>query len=164
MCACSVAQSCTTLCDPTDHSLSDSSVRGIFQTGIVEWVTIFSSRGIYNHRGEIKSQLILLTASRTKFPCITSLSFNFFICYMRIIRLLSHRALRVVMRIKWYNTCEVLNTQPGTNKVSSHHLCVGGSTAQRCQVQALCLMCSEVGPWIVCITSLSLHFSFLKLK
>lgn len=35
VCACSVAQSCTTLCDPTDHSLSHSSVRGIFRTGIM---------------------------------------------------------------------------------------------------------------------------------
>ena len=84
-----------------DHSLSDSSVHGIFQTGIVEWFAIFYSRGIYNQIGEIKkSQLILLTASRTKFSYIISLSFNFFICYIRIIRLLSHRALRVVMRIK----------------------------------------------------------------
>ena len=164
MCASSVTQSCTTLCDPMDHCLWDSSVHGIFQTGIVEWVAIFYSRGIYNQIGEIKSQLILLTASRTKFSYIISLSFNFFICYTRIIRLLSHRDLKVVMRIKWYNTCEVLNTQPGTNKVSSHHLRVGGSTAQRCQVQALCLMCSEVGPWIVCFMSLSLRFSFVKLE
>ena len=75
-------------------------VHGIFQTGIVEWVAVFYSRGIYNQIGEIKSQLILLTASRTKFSYIISLSFNFFICYTRIIRLLSHRDLKVVMRIK----------------------------------------------------------------
>ena len=35
-----VAQSCPTLCDPTDCSPPASSVRGIFQTRILEWVAI----------------------------------------------------------------------------------------------------------------------------
>ena len=38
-------QSCLTLCDPMDHSLPGSSVHGIFQARILEWVTISSSRG-----------------------------------------------------------------------------------------------------------------------
>ena len=40
----SVAQSCPTLCDPMDCSLPGSSVHGIFQSKILEWVAI-SSRG-----------------------------------------------------------------------------------------------------------------------
>ena len=32
------AQSCSTLCDPMDYSSPDSSVHGIFQTKILEWV------------------------------------------------------------------------------------------------------------------------------
>ena len=43
--ACSVAQSCLTLCDPMDCSLPGSSVHEIFQARILEWVVIFSSRG-----------------------------------------------------------------------------------------------------------------------
>ena len=40
-----VTQSCTTLCNPTDCSLPGSSVRGIFQARILEWVAIsFSTR------------------------------------------------------------------------------------------------------------------------
>ena len=35
-----VAQSCPTLCDPMDHSLPGSSVHGIFQAKILEWVAI----------------------------------------------------------------------------------------------------------------------------
>ena len=35
-----VAQSCTTLCDPTDYSLPGSSVQGIFQARVLEWVAI----------------------------------------------------------------------------------------------------------------------------
>ena len=39
-----VAQSCLTLCDPMDCSLPESSVHGIFQTRILEWVAISFSR------------------------------------------------------------------------------------------------------------------------
>ena len=43
-CLCSVAQSCPALCNPFDCSLPDSSVHGIFQARILEWVAISSSR------------------------------------------------------------------------------------------------------------------------
>ena len=42
---CMRAQSCLTLCDPMDSSLPDSSVYGIFQARIPEWVAISFSRG-----------------------------------------------------------------------------------------------------------------------
>ena len=38
-------QSCLTLCSPTDDSPRGSSVRGISQARILEWVAISSSRG-----------------------------------------------------------------------------------------------------------------------
>ena len=40
-----VAQLCPTLCDPMDYSLSGSSIRGIFQARVLEWVAISFSRG-----------------------------------------------------------------------------------------------------------------------
>ena len=40
-----VAQSCPTLCYPMDCSLPGSSVLGIFQARILEWIAISSSRG-----------------------------------------------------------------------------------------------------------------------
>ena len=40
-----VAQSCPTLCDPMDCSLQRSSVRGIIQARVLEWVAISFSRG-----------------------------------------------------------------------------------------------------------------------
>ena len=40
----SVAQSCPTLCDPMDCSLPGSSIHGIFQARILEWVAIPFSR------------------------------------------------------------------------------------------------------------------------
>ena len=39
-----VIQSCPTLCDPIDYSPPGSSVSGIFQARILEWVAISSSR------------------------------------------------------------------------------------------------------------------------
>ena len=39
-----VSQSCLTLCDPMDHSLSGSSVHGILQARILECVAIPFSR------------------------------------------------------------------------------------------------------------------------
>ena len=42
---CVCAQSCPTLCNSTDYSSSGSSVHGILQAIILEWVAISSSRG-----------------------------------------------------------------------------------------------------------------------
>ena len=39
------SQSCLTLCDPMDCSLSGSSVHGILQVRILEWITIPTSKG-----------------------------------------------------------------------------------------------------------------------
>ena len=40
-----VAQSCLTLCNPLDCSLPGSSVHGIFQARVLEWIAISFSRG-----------------------------------------------------------------------------------------------------------------------
>ena len=42
--SCEVAQSCPTLCNPTDCSLPSSSVHRIFQARVLEWVAISFSR------------------------------------------------------------------------------------------------------------------------
>ena len=48
VCACACAhvhaELCPILCDPIDCSLPDSSVRGIFQARVLEWVAISYSR------------------------------------------------------------------------------------------------------------------------
>ena len=45
VCVCLVAQLCQTLCNPTDCNLPGSSVHGILQARILEWVAFPSSRG-----------------------------------------------------------------------------------------------------------------------
>ena len=44
-CESEVAQSCPSLCDPMDCSLPHSSIHGIFQARVLEWVAISFSRG-----------------------------------------------------------------------------------------------------------------------
>ena len=44
-------QSCLTLCDPMDYSLPGSSVNGISQARILEWVAISSSRSVWLELG-----------------------------------------------------------------------------------------------------------------
>ena len=48
---CEVAQLCPTLCDPVDCSLPGSSIHGIFQARVLEWVAISFSRGILMSQG-----------------------------------------------------------------------------------------------------------------
>ena len=50
MCVC--AQLCLPFCSPQDCNLPASSVHGIFQTRILEWVAISSSRGSSQLRGQ----------------------------------------------------------------------------------------------------------------
>ena len=67
LCAHLVAQSCPTLCDPLDCSLPGSSVHGIFQGRILEWVAISSSRGSSQPR------------DWTCFSCVSCIAGRFFI-------------------------------------------------------------------------------------
>ena len=46
-----VPQSCPVLCDPMDSSQLSSSVHGIFQARILEWVAISFSRGVFPTQG-----------------------------------------------------------------------------------------------------------------
>ena len=57
---CSVTQLCPILCNPTDCSPPGSSVHGILQARILEWVAISSSRGIFPTQGSNPCLLRLL--------------------------------------------------------------------------------------------------------
>ena len=50
-----VAKSCPTPCDPNDYSLPDSSVHGLLQTRILEWVAVPSLRDLTNLGIELRS-------------------------------------------------------------------------------------------------------------
>ena len=46
VCMCSVAQLCLAVCGPMDYSLPGSSVHGIFQVRILEWIPDSYSRDL----------------------------------------------------------------------------------------------------------------------
>ena len=58
-----VAQLCPTLCNPVDCNLPGSSIHGILQTRILEWVAISFSRGSSQFRDQ------------NHIPCIGSMVF-----------------------------------------------------------------------------------------
>ena len=53
-------QSSPTLCDPVDCSPPGSSVRGILQARILEWIAMLSSRGSSRPKDGIRASLCLL--------------------------------------------------------------------------------------------------------
>ena len=78
-----IAQLCSTLCDPMDCSLPDSSVHGILQARILEWVAILFSKGLSltqgSNLGFLHYRLALYHLShqgspKTSFSSVQSLS------------------------------------------------------------------------------------------
>ena len=75
--ACYVLQSCLTLCDPMNCSLPGSSVHGILQARILEWVVISSSRRSSLTQGSSLCLLCLLhwqAGSLSLAPCKLEIS------------------------------------------------------------------------------------------
>ena len=63
-------QSCLTLCNPMDLCLSDSSVYGILQAGIVEWVAMSSSSGLFLTQGSNPHLFCLLHWQAVSLPVV----------------------------------------------------------------------------------------------
>ena len=61
-------QSSSTLCDPMDSSLPGSSVHGIFQARILEWVAMSSSRGSFRDRTQSLIPVYLFTFFSPIYP------------------------------------------------------------------------------------------------
>ena len=61
---CLVTQSCLTLCNPVDCSPPASSVHGILQVRILEWVAMSSSRGSSQPRDRLQEDSLLSEPSR----------------------------------------------------------------------------------------------------
>ena len=78
--ACSVAQTCPTLCDPMDCSLLGFSVQGIFQARMLGWVAI--SNSIQTHNTvllPVVAALSTTSSSNVLFAsCTASCSVNLF--------------------------------------------------------------------------------------
>ena len=90
VCVCEVAQSCLTLCDPVDCSLPGSSVHGILQARILEWVAIAFSRGSSQPRDRTRvscfaGRRFILWATREAFYGLKiSLQSSFRFCWFPV--------------------------------------------------------------------------------
>ena len=67
---CLLPQSCPTLCDPVDYSPPGSSVHGIFQARILEWVAISYSRGSSQSRDQTHISCISCIGRRIFFTTV----------------------------------------------------------------------------------------------
>ena len=67
----SVTQSCLTLCDPTDCSPPGSSVYGIFQARLLDWVAISSSRGSSQSRDQTSVSCVSCIGRQIRYHCAT---------------------------------------------------------------------------------------------
>ena len=65
---CLVVKSCLTLCDPIVCSLPSSSVHGVLQARIQEWVAIFLLHGIFLTQGPNPCILCLLHCMWILYP------------------------------------------------------------------------------------------------
>ena len=65
------AQSCPTLCNPMDWSPPGSSIHGILQARILEWVVISSSRGSSQPRGRTHISCISCNGRQVLYHCAT---------------------------------------------------------------------------------------------
>ena len=63
-CMCLVAQLCPTLCDPMDWNPPGSSVHGILQARILEWVAISSSKESSQPRDQTHVSCVSCIAGR----------------------------------------------------------------------------------------------------
>ena len=70
-CVCSVAQSCPTLCDPMDCSPPGSSVHGILQARIWEWVAISFSRASSQPRDQTRVSCVSCIGRWVPYHCIS---------------------------------------------------------------------------------------------
>ena len=64
-------QSCLTLCDPIDCSLTVSSVHGILQTRILEWIAIPSSKGSSRSRDRTHVSCVFCIGRQIFYHCTT---------------------------------------------------------------------------------------------
>ena len=67
-CCCLITKSCLTLCDPVGYSTPGSSVHGIFQARILEWVAMLSSRGSSQPRDWNNTSCISCTGRQILYP------------------------------------------------------------------------------------------------
>ena len=95
-----VAQSCPTLCDPVDCSPPGSTVHGIFQARILEWVAISFSRGSSWPR------------DRTQVSCIAGIFFTDWAMREASVQLICRLLLLLLSHFSHVRLCDPIDGSP----------------------------------------------------
>ena len=90
-----VSQSCPTLCDPMDCSLSGSSIHGILLARVLEWVAISFSRGFSQPRDRTQ---VSCTAGR-RFAILSQTPYS----YINVTSYLFHSSLLLVLLLSLHS-------------------------------------------------------------
>ena len=120
-----IAQSCQTLCDPMDCSLPGSSLHGILQARVLEWVAFSFSRGSSQPR------------DRTQVSCIPGRHFNLWATREAPEYHLKHVV--ATCPVKSLKMFSWLGVEPGATTVNTSNHCTGppGNSRGGCSL-ALC--------------------------
>ena len=113
VCVCVCAQSCPTLCNPMDCNPPGSSVHGIFQARILEWVAISSSRGSSPPRNRTHVLFHLLYLQADSLPLSYLESFLFLIRYYQVRSNSPHPASSPLVKEQFLGTTALLLTKRG---------------------------------------------------
>ena len=127
-------QSCPTLCNPVDCSPPGSSVHGILQARILEWVAILSSKGY--------SQLLSLTSPALAGRFFIIITTTKPVCVCVCVADFSHQSFSVyssffeLPEVRWaFKCCIFLNTKKVIKCIYCHSTLAESGTAS--QVPAL---------------------------
>ena len=110
-----VAQSCLTLCNPMDCSPPGSSVLGILQAGILEWVAIPFSKGSSRLRDQTRVSLIagryFTTEPPRKFLHRTLGRQNKIAPFLKLFIIQEKCLMGKGASLGWYNLLSLLNSK-----------------------------------------------------
>ena len=98
--ACSVTQSCPTLCNPMDCSPPGSSVHGISQAKILKWVAIPSAGDLHIYIYEKLFKWVYYGKICVQHPCIHAE----YTCWVQTLIKVSNQVCDTRQRLTWHNT------------------------------------------------------------
>ena len=159
---CSVAQSCLTPCNPVEHSLPGSPVRGILQARILKWVAVSSSKGASLPRGWTGWVLHLQNWLEGSLP-LSHLESP--LKYFTLPLIFNNWSTNQIWILKFVCKSQVDCTYTGPGKYESWHVASPSKGVQFSSVQVLSRVRLSATPWIAARqASLSITNSWSSLK
>ena len=133
------AQACSTLCRPTDCRPLGSSVHGIFQARLLEWVAISYSRGSSEPRDQTRVSRISCTSRQILYHCATGKPHH-----SREVKQWKSLSCVRLFVTPWAIQSMEFSRPPESNY--SYHVCISFSVLADMQPQVIAKGLSKCGP------------------